>query len=65
MLGYNPLRDAGISYAERLKAAGIKTYHEHYDDCMHGFISVTKLSTRAMKATHHLAVALTDLMTNY
>jgi acetyl esterase len=57
-LGYDPLRDDGIAYAERLSAAGIKTYHEHYDDCMHGFISVTNLSTRAMKATHNLAMAL-------
>ncbi|MFT5813679.1 MAG: acetyl esterase [Psychroserpens sp.] len=57
-LGYDPLRDDGIAYAERLKAAEIKTYHEHYDDCMHGFISVTKLSARAKQATHSLAMAL-------
>jgi acetyl esterase len=50
--------DDGIAYAERLNAAGIKTYHEHHDDCMHGFISVTKFSTCAMKATHNLVMAL-------
>jgi acetyl esterase len=40
-LGFDPLRYDGMAYAERLKAADITTYHEHYADCMHGFISVT------------------------
>jgi acetyl esterase len=57
-LGYDPLRDDGIAYVERLKTAGIKTHHEHYEDCMHGFISVTRLSVRAKQATHNMAVAL-------
>jgi acetyl esterase len=57
-LGYDPLRDDGMAYAERLKAAGVKIHHEHYDDCMHGFISVTKLSSRAKQATHDVAMAL-------
>jgi acetyl esterase len=57
-LGYDPLRDDGIAYALRLKAAGINTQHQHYDDCMHGFISITKLSARAKQATHDIAMAL-------
>ena len=57
-LGYDPLRDDDIAYAERLKKAQIKTHHEHYSDCMHGFISVTKLSARAQKATYNVAMAL-------
>lgn len=57
-LGYDPLRDDGIAYAQRLKAAGINTQHQHYDDCMHGFISITKLSARAKQATHDIAMAL-------
>ena len=56
-LGFDPLRDDGIAYAERLKAAGIATHHEHYADCMHGFISVTALSARAKQATHNVAMA--------
>ena len=57
-LGFDPLRDDGMAYAERLKAAGISTHHEHYADCMHGFISVTALSARAKQATHNVAMAL-------
>jgi acetyl esterase len=57
-LGYDPLRDDGIAYAQRLKAAGINTQHQHFDDCMHGFISITKLSPRAKQATHNIAMAL-------
>jgi acetyl esterase len=57
-LGFDPLRDDGIAYAERLKAAGISTHHEHYADCMHGFISVTRLSARAKQASHNVAMAL-------
>jgi len=57
-LGFDPLRDDGLAYAERLKAAAIATHHEHYDDCMHGFISMTSLSARAKQATHNVAMAL-------
>ena len=57
-LGYDPLRDDGIAYAQRLKVAGINTQHQHFDDCMHGFISITKLSPRAKQATHNIAMAL-------
>jgi acetyl esterase len=57
-LGFDPLRDDGIAYAQRLKAAGINTQHQHFDDCMHGFISITKLSARAKQATHNIAMAL-------
>jgi acetyl esterase len=57
-LGFDPLRDDGIEYAERLKEAGITTHHEHYADCMHGFISVTAVSARAKQATLNVAMAL-------
>jgi len=57
-LGFDPLRDDGMAYAARLKAADITTHHEHYADCMHGFISVTALSARAKQATHNVAMAL-------
>ena len=57
-LGYDPLRDDGIAYAEQLKTAAITTHHEHYEDCMHSFISVARLSARARQATYNVAMAL-------
>jgi acetyl esterase len=57
-LGFDPLRDDGMAYAKRLKMADITTHHEHYEDCMHGFISVTAVSARARQATHNVAMAL-------
>lgn len=57
-LGFDPLRDDGIAYANRLKDAGVNIHHEHYDDCMHGFISITTLSKRAKQACHDIAAAL-------
>jgi acetyl esterase len=57
-LGYDPLRDDGIAYAERLKQSGAQVNHEHYPDCMHAFISVAAISRRAREASHSIAMAL-------
>src|SRR5690606_2753161 len=33
---YDPLRDEGLTYAERLREAGIEVALKHYDDMAHG-----------------------------
>jgi acetyl esterase len=38
--GFDPLRDEGIEYAERLEAADIPTEHRHHPDMIHGFFSL-------------------------
>lgn len=38
-----PLRDEGIAYLERLKEAGIKTRHLHFDDMPHTFMNMENL----------------------
>jgi acetyl esterase len=38
--GFDPLRDEGIAYAERLDRAGVDTRHYHYEGAIHGFFGM-------------------------
>ncbi|WP_227379832.1 alpha/beta hydrolase [Haladaptatus halobius] len=38
--GFDPLRDEGVAYAERLEAAGVDVSHYHYEDAIHAFIQM-------------------------
>ena len=40
---YDPLRDEGIAYAERLRTAGVRVTHRHHDDQFHDFFSFVNL----------------------
>ncbi|MGW5335241.1 alpha/beta hydrolase [Streptomyces bauhiniae] len=55
---FDPLRDEGIAYAERLRTEGVPTEHWHYDDQMHGFAMQTRTITRARKAVEDVAAHL-------
>jgi acetyl esterase len=47
---YDPLRDDGLAYAERLRAAGTDVTLRHYDDVFHGFFSMVNLFERSDEA---------------
>jgi acetyl esterase len=41
--GFDPLRDEGDAYAQRLRAAGVATIHRRHDGFVHAFASVLSL----------------------
>jgi acetyl esterase len=55
---FDPLRDEGVAYAERLAAAGVPVEHVHADDQMHGFLLVDRAIMRAGELIDLLADAL-------
>jgi acetyl esterase len=55
---FDPLRDEGIAYAERLAAAGVEVEHLHAADQMHGFLLLDRAIARAGELIDHLADAL-------
>ncbi len=53
--GYDPLRDEGIAYADRLAEAGVSVRHDHYPDVAHGFLSLTDAVSTADEAMDAVA----------
>jgi acetyl esterase len=45
--GWDPLKDEGRAYADRLAAAGVAVTSRHYPDEVHGFLSLTAVSRTA------------------
>jgi acetyl esterase len=47
---FDPLRDEGCAYADRLKAAGVPTQYTNYPGVFHGFFGMTEQLPRARTA---------------
>ncbi|MGR6874040.1 alpha/beta hydrolase [Pseudomonas sp. HK3] len=58
---HDPLKDSGIAFAQTLIAQGVSVTHEHFDDCMHSFISTYKVSQRAQQGVNQIAQQLKQL----
>jgi acetyl esterase len=56
--GFDPLRDEGIEYAERLAEAGVTVEHEHYERMIHGFVSLSEEVDTGQAAIESLADGL-------
>jgi acetyl esterase len=55
---FDPLRDEGSAYAEKLADAGVSVEHLHVDDQMHGFLLLDRAIRRAGELIDLLADAL-------
>jgi acetyl esterase len=51
---YDPLRDDGLAYVERLREAGVPVSHHHYDDMIHSFFSLIDLIDRGNEAVEQV-----------
>jgi acetyl esterase len=56
--GYDPIRDEGKAYAEKLKAADVPVTYTCYDGMIHGFIGMGKVLHRANEAVKQCGAAL-------
>ena len=61
--GYDPLRDEGIAYAQRLSEAGSRATHLSFERQIHGFILMGKVLAEANDAVRLCAAALRDALT--
>lgn len=43
---FDPLRDEGVAYANRLSEAGVTTSHHHYEGMIHAFLNYESLDRR-------------------
>lgn len=55
---HDPLCDEGIEYARRLDREGVSVTHLHYNDQMHGFLTMGKLIRASQSAIDMIAVCL-------
>jgi acetyl esterase len=58
--GFDPLRDEGIAYADRLDTAGVPVTHEHFEGMIHGFLNLVDTIDRSRDAIAVLADGLSE-----
>jgi acetyl esterase len=53
--GFDPLRDEGVAYAERLQKAGIAVHHHCFRTLTHGFVSMGGVCPAARDGARQIA----------
>jgi acetyl esterase len=61
--GFDPLRDEGQAYADRLRTAGVDVVHREYPGQIHAFVSLTKAIPQGMACTREIAEYLRRRLT--
>ena len=56
--GFDPLRDEGKAFADRLTACGVMVEHVCYTDMIHGFVSFAGGIPAGMQAIEAMSLAL-------
>src|SRR5262249_6095850 len=56
--GFDPLREEGRVYADRLREAGVDVVYHEYPGQIHAFISLTKVIPQGMECTREVAAYL-------
>ena len=56
--GYDPLKDQGRAYADKLRAAGVRVDFHEYPRFVHGFYSMSKVAPVVLPAIAEAAAAL-------
>lgn len=60
--GYDPLRDEGRRFADRLRDAGVPVRYDHQAGLVHGFIAMLGGVARARQAADELAAVLREAL---
>jgi acetyl esterase len=61
--GFDPLRDEGEAYADRLRAAGTEVALTRFDDQIHGFLNVVGVGRTSRAANRQIARELAAALT--
>jgi acetyl esterase len=62
--GFDPLRDEGIAYANKLRAAGVKAIHRNFDSLIHGFVGMSAVVQAAARAMDDIVAGMRHELAN-